>query len=232
MIKCVKLTFAYFKTGDESLFISVHPFLSERRCDLGVKVRDPYLFRDGDSYRLLFTEAWDSQRIGVARSDDLIRWEFEGNPVICPGATCCWAPEAIPVFNSWMVYWSSATRDHHSVIKFSMTKDFENFSNPRTLFDPGYPVIDATIRWKNLFWLMAFKDEREEFKCIRTAMAETPLGEWKGLSRPLSPKGSEGPIILKNKILYDHYAENSWGVVGEGRYHAPMNARHGSVIIN
>ncbi|ESQ76146.1 beta-galactosidase [Asticcacaulis sp. AC402] len=58
-------------------------------------LRDPSLLHAADGYYyIVYTTAWDGNRIGVARSRDLKTWDHVGDAEInLPGVTNTWAPE-------------------------------------------------------------------------------------------------------------------------------------------
>lgn len=173
---------------------------------------------ENNLYHILFTESWDSQKIGHATSHDFQHWTLN-YPCVLPGARNCWAPE----YQQGLYYWSSKIKNHHSIIfaKFENQAAFE-------LFDPGYDVIDATIRYNNHLWEMAFKDERDGYKAIRKAFSKELTGPYQDITDLLTPKDSEGPIFYKNEIFYDYYGKNKWGTTGFCQLF-PINARHGSL---
>lgn len=76
---------------------------------------------------------------------------------------------------------------------------------------------------------MAFKDERDECKAIRTARSFHVEYGFTAISELLSPHGSEGPIFYGHDIIYDHYIQNSWGTVSGSTFPVPPDARHGSI---
>ena len=65
-----------------------------------------------------------------------------------------------------MIYYSDA-QDPKSGSMFAVTtQDFETFTYPKSLFNPGYKVIDGTIlRMHGQYWML-YKDEREAAQTI------------------------------------------------------------------
>src|SRR6478609_6769608 len=101
--------FSYFKTGAEDLFLATsndgfnweefnkgEPIFSS---SVGTKtIRDPFIIQDRQGmFHLLWTNGWNSQSIGYARSENLVDWHDERLlPVMedVPQTKNCWAPEA------------------------------------------------------------------------------------------------------------------------------------------
>ena len=92
-----------------------------------------------------------------------------------PGAHNAWAPEFFhdPDRQCYQLIWSSVVepsgmngardwqdtgQDHR--IWGCVTEDFRSYSPAELFFDPGFPVIDATVARDGDRFLMAFKDER------------------------------------------------------------------------
>ncbi|MCG8697508.1 MAG: glycosyl hydrolase, partial [Bacteroidales bacterium] len=137
-------------------------------------MRDPFIARDVEhGYHMVWTTG--KQKIGYAWSPDLIDWskqrkipvDNENDSVINT-----WAPELIYDENEgeWLIIYSSTIlgefpgtkgqvrNDKNHRIYAVSTKDFITVSEPRLFFDPGYPVIDATIMKENDSYFMVFKD--------------------------------------------------------------------------
>lgn len=81
--------FSYFKTGEEKLFLATsdnglewedmnhgEPLFAS---SVGTKtMRDPFIIQDHEGiYHLLWTNGWNSQSIGYARSENLVDWSDE-----------------------------------------------------------------------------------------------------------------------------------------------------------
>jgi hypothetical protein len=264
---------SYFRTKREALHLAVsrngynwRPLNRNRpilTSPLGTKtMRDPSLFRDREGYfHLLTTDGWRSTSIIHARSDDLIHWrDMRALPVMAgvPGARNSWAPEAFydEEKRVYRIIWSSTVspkgprdlRDHR--IWSATTEDFREYGHPHPFFDPGYSVIDATIRRRGDNYVMAFKDERGKnhpdapFKAIRTVISRGDCRSFGEISDIVTPPLSEGPILFllydRWILLYDRYSEGRWGAsisvdlrnwVTISRITTfPKGARHGSVL--
>lgn len=233
------------------------------RSDVGAEsIRDPFLVRDeSETYHLLGTDGWASERIVHATSEDLIEWsDPELVPVMgdVPGVRNTWAPECFHDRESgvYRLVWSSTVNpggdpdayDHR--IWTASTPDFETFSAPSCLFDPGYTVIDACVVRHDGEYLMAFKDERGEntldtdHKDVRLARAPSGGGPFADVTGPVTPGPVEGPSVFHNGeewlVLYDHFIEGRYGAsrsddardweVCDSAMTFPAGLRHGSVI--
>jgi hypothetical protein len=265
--------FAHFRTESEALHyaISHDGYAWEAlndgnaiyRSDIGAEsIRDPFLLQDRDgTYHLLGTDGWTSQSIVHATSPDLIEWsDPELLPVMAdvPGTRNTWAPESFydREADVFRLIWSSTVnpdgdpenRDHR--IWTCSTPDFETFSAPSCLFDPGYNVIDACVVAHDDAYLMAFKDERGEnsvdtdHKDIRLARAPSGGGPFTTVTDPVTPAPVEGPTMFHNGeewlMLYDHFIEGRYGAsrsadasdwaVCDSLMRFPDGLRHGDVI--
>lgn len=247
--------------GGRSLLI---PQVGEKKL-----LRDPFLFHDGKLYHLLWTTAWEGVTIGHATSADLIHWSAQqAIPVMqaVPGTRNCWAPEAIhdPRTGHYQIFWSSTVTGrftetagtsesayNHRLWR-SNTADFETFSPPEPLYDPGFSVIDGTFaRGPDQQLYLIVKDETVEppRKWLQVAKADNPTGPFGPLSKPFSPPWVEGPMtaLIGNGQVgdalicyYDVYKEGRWGAAMtrdmatwedvSARLALPAGARHGSLL--
>ncbi|MEJ0001486.1 MAG: hypothetical protein WDO13_21560 [Verrucomicrobiota bacterium] len=104
-------------------------------------------------FHLFSTDGWNSSAFVHASSPDLIEWSAQRLiPIMesIPGVKNVWAPECFFEHETgcYRVLWSStvggAEYDHR--IWSSTSRDLETFSPPQLFIDPGFNVIDATIR--------------------------------------------------------------------------------------
>lgn len=235
--------FSYFKTKDESMYISRsidgYTWENEEKVltgTIGTKtLRDPFVFKDEIGlYHMLSTNGWMSKYIVHATSIDLKSWsEQKLIPVMesIKGTCNSWAPECIYDKKNqvYVIFWSSTVkksiiskRKNHRIWAVT-TKNFVDFSDPFILFDPGHNVIDATMLYHNGKVIMAFKDERgvnlpnTKHKGIKIAVADNPLGPFKVVTDIISPQLVEGPTLYKinNEIvmLFDHFMEGRYGAM-------------------
>jgi len=256
--------FAYFKTDCECLFYATsddglhwsalnngQPVLN---ATIGNKsIRDPYIIRKQDGgFQLLSTNSWESRSILLWDSNNLINWTNERLAEITPSnANNAWAPQAIynPASNNYMVYWSTRTDGnwHHRIYK-SFTTDFQTFSAPEVMYDPGYTVIDADIVPKpDGTYVMIFKDERDGYKQMYSVTSNSVSGPYSNMTGPITPSGTEGPTTFKLNdqqkwvMYYDFYSDGhfgashstelaNWTAYGSGDFQVPTGARHNSVL--
>ena len=233
-------------------------------------LRDPFVGVGLDGkYHLLATNGWNSRSIVHASSDDLIEWsEQELIPVMesVSSAQNAWAPEFFVDIenNTHHVVWSSSnqgdattwtalgdthemTMDHR--IWSSSTTDFTTWSDAAVFFDPGYTVIDASVRRCDNGYLMAYKDERgtnqdhTTFKGIRTVTFKNVGGPFAIPSAILTSAPAEGPTLFDTAdglvMMFDQFLDGTYGamttrdavrwepIVG---FRPPPGARHGAVL--
>jgi hypothetical protein len=244
------LLFAYFTTGKgeaDGLKLAAsndgftfHPLAGGRSLlvpQVGEKklLRDPFLFRDGATFHLLWTTAWEGVTIGHATSTDLVHWSPQrALPVMAtvPGTRNCWAPEAIydPAARHWLIVWSSSVTGRYTDtagtsesgynhrLWSTTTADFMTFTPPQPLYDPGFSVIDGSFaRAPDGSLHLIVKDETlvPPRKWLRSAPAYSPAGPFGPLSPPFSPSWVEGPMTAQvgDALIcyYDIYKEGRWG---------------------
>jgi len=190
-------------------------------------MRDPFIARGPDGrFHLVWT--CGRQKIGYANSTDLVHWSAQKTiPLFAdnPNARNTWAPEIYwdDAQRHWLIIWSTTLTDRfpetlgqvendmNHRIYAATTQDFQTLSEPQLFFDPGYPIIDATIfRNTDRFYLI-FKDERVQplHKQIRLAAGPTLEGPWSGVSEPFTAPWTEGPSALRLDdsvlVYYDAY---------------------------
>lgn len=224
----------------------------------GDRIRDPFVQRGYDgNFHLLATTGWAATDIYYARSTDLLHWDDQRCLSVMasvPGARNAWAPEFIfdPDQQSYVVYWSSSHGRYgwdDSRIWYSRTTDFQRFSPPQVLFDPGFTVIDATIVPFEGRFYMFFKDERfgyqhGEHRYIQAAAAPNLEGPYTIVTEAVTSSITEGPAVMQAQdgpwfLYFDRCMDNAYGVsVGDDLLHwqeapdadFPPNARHGSIL--
>ncbi len=222
------------------------------------RIRDPFVRRGPDgNFHLLATGGMAATDVYYARSRDLIHWDEHRSLSVMgssEGARNAWAPEFLfdPDRHDYFVFWSSSHGRfgwYDSRIWCSRTTDFQSFSPPRVLFDPGFTVIDATIVPFEGTFYMFFKDERfgykhGEHRFIQVATAANLEGPYTIATEPVTPSITEGPALMQAEdgqwyLFFDRCMENAYGVaVGHDLLHwqeaadphFPPNARHGSIL--
>jgi len=250
---------------------------SHLKPKVGDKImRDPFISRGPDGiYHMVWTTGWARRDIGYANTKDLILWgEQRLLPLMKskPKTKNCWAPKIFydPQRRHWQIVWSSWVDDgtfgepnlpHTSKnhrIWYVTTKDFEAFSHPELLFDPGYSCIDAYLLPAGHEYLLFFKDERYNdsqvftpaHQNIRMARGKSRYGPFGDISEPITGKGpgkwhNEGPCSLKlgdtYYVFYDHHSgEEYFGAVKSkdlqnwqdvsNQMNFPEGFKHGHII--
>jgi hypothetical protein len=142
--------------------------------------------------------------------------------------------------------WQDTGQDHR--IWGSVTKDFRSYSPAELFFDPGFPVIDATVARDGDRFLMAFKDERgvneltTSYKHIMLTTFKKPGGAFELSFGPVSPAPVEGPALFRRDdewvLIFDYFLEGRYGAVSSrdglswlpAEVVVPAGARHASVL--
>lgn len=127
-------------------------------------MRDPCIIRGHDGrFHMVWTVSWKERSIGYASSSDLLHWSEQQNlPVMAHEAEArnCWAPEITydEPSKQYMIYWATTikgkfpeTQDasknaYNHRIYYTTTTDFKAFAPTKLLYEPGFNVIDATIK--------------------------------------------------------------------------------------
>ncbi|MBN2037380.1 MAG: glycoside hydrolase family 43 protein [Chitinispirillaceae bacterium] len=179
-------------------------------------MRDPTIYFEAstETFHMVWTCGWNETGIGYSSSKDLKNWTPQrflpvGEKIT--GCACCWAPEIFydDIKDSLMIFWSTEVGVDGKRAYYVMTKDFQTFSDPAKLFDPGYTEIDAQIlKVDEDKYYMFFKDERTSVQAMRQAKnihyvyGPTPQGPWSGESNGLTAVGYEGPcaIIIGDEV--------------------------------
>ena len=234
----------------------------------GKLMRDPSIAQGPDGvYHMVWTTGWtadDSKMFGYSSSTNLIHWTPQkGIPVMEnePNTRNVWAPEIFYDDKSelWYIIWSSTVTgkfpDETGVSEdqynhrayYVTTKDFETFSESKLFFDPGFNIIDSTLKKEGDLYLLFFKDERLDppQKNIRMAFANSIEGPYQNITNPFTIHWVEGPSVLKigqTWICYfDHYIQpHYYGAVCSSdlkqwedcskEMKFPAGHRHGTVL--
>jgi beta-galactosidase len=268
---------SYFTAAEEALHLAVssdgHEFTTLSggapilRGQVGTgTLRDPFIgVGPGGLFHLLATDGWTSRNIVHATSSDLRHWSPQRLlPVMgrVPGARNAWAPEffADPSTGQYHLIWSSAVdspsdpaerdwrgRTQNHRIWHATTADFLTFGEAALFFDPGYPVIDATVGVTGDGFVMAYKDERGEneletaHKNILLTTFKEPDGPFGPPAGPISPSPVEGPSLFRRGdewvLIFDHFLEERYGALAtrdlttwrETELVLPTGMRHASV---
>jgi beta-xylosidase len=259
----------YFAASEDALrwrtLNEGHPMLSPEVA--GTRTRDPFIVRDpgGGGFHLVWTAGGQPPRLGYAHSPDLATWRevnfFTPFPTDTPVQNI-WAPELAwdDATGEWVVFWSStidgrfpetegqvANRRNHRIYS-STTRDFVSLTEPTLFFDPGFPVIDASLAQDGKRWILAIKDERDTplRKRLHIATGPSLRGPWTPLGPPLTPEWTEGPSLLRVDggwlLFHDQYRGENIGMRAlhthdlelwtdvSDRLQMPALSKHGSFI--
>jgi hypothetical protein len=228
-------------------------------------MRDPHITRAPDgAFHMVWTTGWNEPTIGYARSDDLVHWSEQRAIAVMahePGTRNCWAPELFydEAAGRFLVFWSSTVEGrfaetagrcedaYNHRIHCTTTRDFERFGPAAVLYDPGFPVIDATMARDGRRFLLFVKDETrypEPAKHIFLATSDDALGPYGAPSRPITGAWAEGPSAIRIggawHVYFDCYRDRSYGVVASTdlvnwtdrstELRMPAGAHHGCVL--
>lgn len=198
------------------------------KSEMGTRgLRDPYILRspEGDKFYLVATDlsiaaaqatggSWGSvqtngsQAVMIWESDDLVHWTNQRMSVVSAQieAGCTWAPEIFydDTTGEYMLFWASKVKEDNYAkqrIYYCKTRDFYTFTEPKIWIDNTWGTIDTTvIRDDDGKYYRFSKNEEGNAKYIYEEVADTLLGEWKGVGWTTTPKslgGGEGPCCFK-----------------------------------
>lgn len=200
------------------------------------------LFRDGHilkgpdgTYRMVWTTGWNDKGIGYASSSDLVHWSKQRFlPVMedTPGTRNCWAPETFYDRNTkkYLITWSSSvdgrfpeteSKDRmNNRTYFVETTDFEAFTAPKVLVDPGFDHIDTTLFERDGKVIAVFKEgdkqAKGEWGPVHWAIADSAHGPYRLQPTALVTKRAEGPTLIQagdRTLMYlDFYADGHYGL--------------------
>ncbi len=228
-------------------------------------MRDPCIIKGGDGkFHMVWTVSWNEKGIGYANSDDLINWsEQKFIPVMKHerGARNCWAPELFYDEDSdqYLICWATTIPErfpetdksgddgYNHRLYYTTTKDFNNFSETKLFFDPGFNVIDGTIQKINGVYTLFFKNEFLKpiaEKNIQIASSTNLMGKYSNLSEPITKKWVEGPSVINTEqgwiVYFDRYTKHKMGAVVSSdlktwtdisdKISFPKGTRHGTIF--
>jgi predicted GH43/DUF377 family glycosyl hydrolase len=194
-------------------------------------MRDPCITRGPDGvFHMVWTTSWTGQTIGHAHSKDLIQWSEQiAIPVMVheDSVQNCWAPEINynPQEENYLIYWSSTISDKFPETKnstnngrnhriyYATTSDFKDFSDTELFYDPGFNVIDASIKPYDDRYVMFIKNETELPKAeknISVVFADRMQGPYSIPDSPISGDyWAEGPTAIQIEgkwfLYFDKY---------------------------
>jgi len=227
-------------------------------------MRDPCIIQGPDKkFHMVWTAGWTERGIGYAHSKDLVNWsEQKYIPVMQhePTARNAWAPEITydEKSKTYMIYWSTtipgkfpetaseADNGYNHRIYYTLTKDFETFTETKLLYDPGFNAIDATLVKEGDEYIMFLKDETREppAKNIHVARSKSITGPYERLTGPITESWVEGPTAIKLGdqwvAYYDKYTRKAMGAVASkdlenwtdisSQLEFPQGVRHGTAF--
>lgn len=199
-------------------------------------MRDPSIVVGKDSiFHLVWTIAWKGDTgFGYASSKDLINWsEQKRIPAMDTVATTqnVWAPELFydDVKDQYMIVYASCVVDkgfevgiedpkNNHRLYYVTTKDFETFSAPKLLYDPGFSCIDAVIvKRAPEDYVMVLKDNTRPNRNLKVAFAKDAEGPYTAASSPFTEEFVEGPTVeqLGDEyfIYFDVYRKGIYGAM-------------------
>lgn len=233
----------------------------------GKLMRDPCIIRGPEGrFHMVWTTSWKDKGIGVAHSGDLVTWsDQQFVPVMKhePSAKNCWAPEITwdVEGKQYVIYWATTIPERFPKTEkagdgglnhrmyFVTTKDFENYSQAKLFYDPGFNVIDSTIQKVDDGYVMVLKDETRQppAKCLKVAFSDRATGPWGPASASFTDSiegWKEGPTLFKRGdtwiVLFDVYNRGRFGAMRtkdfriwddvSGQLSYPKGMRHGTVL--
>jgi len=190
-------------------------------------MRDPSMVQGPDkTFHLVWTSSWRGDKgFGYASSKDLVHWSEQRFISVMdhePTTVNVWAPELFydDVQKQYIIIWASCIpgrfergmeedSNNHRMY-YTVTKDFQTFSDTKLFLDPGFSVIDAVIvKRSTKDYVLVLKDNTRPERNIKVAIADNPLGPWRNISKSFSDNFTEGPSVVKVKddwlIYYDSY---------------------------
>lgn len=244
--------------NNDNSFIS--PQLGEEKL-----MRDPCIIQGKEGlFHMVWTVGWTEKGIGYASSKNLKDWSVQKLIPVMQEETLarnCWAPEITydPESENYIIYWATTItgkfpesqieldKGYNHRIYYTLTKDFENFTPSKLLFEPGFNVIDATIQKIKDSYLMIYKNETRKpiAKNLNIVIAKNLTGPYQPIGNPITGNyWAEGPSLFKVKdkwiIVFDKYIEKEFGAIQSKdlqnwkdiseEISFPEGARHGSVL--
>ena len=235
------------------------------RPQIGMNImRDPSIIRDKEgTFHLVWTIAWKGDTgFGYARSKDLVNWSEQRRIPAMDNVYSTqnvWAPEWFydDERDEYMIVYASCVVDagfdvgiedekNNHRLYCVTTRDFENFSDPRLFYDPGFSCIDATFvkRGENDY-VMVVKDNTRPNRNIKVAFAEHAAGPYGPASEPFTEEFCEGPSVAKvgdeYYIYFDAYRHFAYEAVRTADFATfadatpeisiPAGHKHGTVFM-
>jgi hypothetical protein len=227
----------------------------------GKLMRDPSIVQGPDGvFHMVWSSGWWDKGFGYASSTDLVHWSPQRwipvNETVV-GAKNTWSPDLYfdaPTKQFVIVFATTVSGrfpetdrdgDHNHRLYAVVTRNFQDFSTPKLLMNPGYNSIDGTLFAADGRLGMIFKDERPGSKRLHVAFAPGLEGEWTVGSEPiLSRDWIEGPTVLRVgrvwRLYFDRYTKGRYGAAESAdgatwrditdAVRFPPGARHGTAF--
>lgn len=240
----------------------LHPQVGESKL-----MRDPCPCLGPDGlYHMVWTSSWTGKTIGYANTRDFKTWSKQRaielfNPAP-DGLRNCWAPEVVwdDKASHYVIYWSStitgkfpetarsAESDYNHRLYYVTTKDFQTFTEPKVLIDPGFNTIDGTFLKTRAGQLYLIVKDETKFpkvaKNLLVAKADTYTGPFGKMSPPFTEHWVEGPTAIdlgdRSIVYFDCYTDHRYGAMESTDLENwrdvtkdisfPKGARHGTVL--
>jgi hypothetical protein len=203
-------------------------------------LRDPSIAQGADGvYHLVWTSSWRGDKgFAYASSKDLINWSPQKMINVMahePQTVNVWAPE---IFydeheKQFIIIWASTIpkrfpigteeEENNHRMYYTLTRDFEHFSQAKLFLDPGFSVIDAVIvkhsesviaEKKSNDYVLVLKDNTRANRNLKVAFSPNVSGPYTNISAPFSGKLTEGPSVVKVGrdwlIYYDAYGQKRY----------------------
>lgn len=233
-----------------------------------VLMRDPCITQGPKgNFHMVWTTSWSGKTIGYASSKDLINWSKQITIPVMEhedSVMNCWAPEINynPIDNNFLIYWSSTITDkfpettsstkngrkRNHRIYFTTTKDFKSFAETKLFYEPGFNVIDASIKKYGDKFVMFIKNETAlptPEKNISVVFADKMTGPYGLPEGPITGDyWAEGATAIeingKWHVYFDKYRQHKFGVITSTdlttwkdestSLNMPEGIRHGTVF--
>ncbi len=231
-------------------------------------MRDPCITTGPDgTFHMVWTTSWQGKTIGYAHSKDLINWSRQISIPVMEDedhVRNCWAPEINynPKDDNFFIYWSSTITDkfpetanstkngkrtNHRIYS-TTTKDFKSFSATKLFYEPGFNVIDGSIKKHDDKYIMFIKNETEipiAEKNISLVYSDEIDGPYSKPEKTITGDyWAEGPTALKINglwhLYFDKYRKHAFGLMTSSdlvnwkdeseRLQFPDGIRHGTIF--
>lgn len=201
-------------------------------------MRDPCIIIGPDGkFHMVWTVSWKEKGIGYASSKDLVHWSAQKYIPVMEhekDAKNCWAPEVFYDDKSaqYIIFWSttipgrfpetekSGDEKYNHRMYYTLTKDFENFSETKVFYNQGFNVIDGTLMKDGKQYVLFLKNETltPPEKNIRIATSNKLTDNYSKPTDPITGDyWAEGPTPIKIGdswiVYFDKYRKHQMGAV-------------------